>query len=41
MNTFAEELKELIEKWEGFGKARDDIVDELINALDRLAPDAD
>ena len=40
MNNFAEELKELIDKWQGLlGTTREDIVNDLMDAIEELAPD--
>ena len=40
MNSFAEELQELIERWEGFiGTTREDIVNDLMDAIEKLEPD--
>ena len=42
MNDFAEELKELIDKWLGFNDTEDtEIINALMDAVEELAPDDD
>lgn len=42
MNSFAEELKELIDKWQGLlGTTKVDIINDLMEAIEELEPDAD
>ncbi len=42
MNNFAEELQELIEKWQGLlGTTQEDILDDLMDAVEKLAPNDD
>jgi hypothetical protein len=42
METFAEELRQLIEKWLGFlGTDESDIFNDLMDEIERLEPDDD